>query len=91
MMSKLEQMLPNGTLFELLDETQMMDSSDFKKKIRKMRKPKVSGFVVISNTDVMSSLSNVVRHLSSSALMLKMHFRFGFSIQCFISFPHPIF
>ena len=66
LMAKLEQMLPNGTVFEFLDEKERMDSSDFVKRMRRMRKPRVSSFVVMANTEVMANLTKVVSIISKA-------------------------
>lgn len=60
MMPVLQGMLPNTTVFEFLDKGMMMGGNDFKKRIRRMRKPNVSSFVVIANTELMANLTEVV-------------------------------
>ena len=62
MMPVLQGMLPNTTVFEFLDKgmMMMMEGNDFKKRIRRMRKPNVSSFVVIANTELMANLTEVV-------------------------------
>jgi len=62
MMPTLKGMLPNSTVFEFLSEQELsqVENQDFNKRIRRMRRPAVSSFVVLAGTEVLANLTRVV-------------------------------
>lgn len=56
-----QQLLPvSDAEFESIDE---LDTKALSRKIRTMRTPKISGFVVLANTDTIARLTNAVTRL----------------------------